>query len=95
MTGPSSRPTSQLVSVILASSAGVSIVVLTVAALFDAATNPNAEISTQYASLLTGTLGVLVGALAGAIGGRRDEHAPPADPSPLAPAHRKDSPRGN
>ena len=66
------RSTSQTVSVILAVSAGVSVVALTVAALVDAATNPTAGLSTQYASLLTGTLGVLVGALAGAIGGRTD-----------------------
>lgn len=78
---------SHLVSIILAAAAGVSVVVLTVAALLDAATNPNAEISTQYASLLTGTLGVLVGALAGAIGGRNDP--PPNTP----PQHRKDAPK--
>lgn len=73
----SRRPTSHLVSVILAVAAAISVVILTVAALIDAGMNPNKELSTQYASLLTGTLGVLVGALAGAIGGRRDDEEPP------------------
>lgn len=60
------------VALILAVCAGLSILALTLAALFDALSDPEqAGLSQEYMSLLTGTLGVLVGALAGYVGGSR------------------------
>lgn len=66
------------VALILAVSAGTSVVLLTVAALIAAAKYPGHQLSAEYATLLTGTLGVLVGSLSGLLG--RDRPAKPDDP---------------
>jgi hypothetical protein len=61
------------VALVLATCAGLSVLALTLAGLYDALADPaQAGISEAYSSLITGTLGVLVGALAGYIGGRHD-----------------------
>jgi hypothetical protein len=68
------------VALILASTAGLSVLLLTAASLYDALADPEqAGITEAYASLLTGTLGVLIGALAGYIGGTR--HVGEPDPT--------------
>lgn len=60
-----------LVALVLALAAGLSVLALTLAALYDALADPSrAGLSQAYSSLLTGTLGVMIGALAGYIGGR-------------------------
>lgn len=60
-----------LVALVLALAAGLSVFALTVAALYDALADPSrAGLSQAYSSLLTATLGVMIGALAGYIGGR-------------------------
>lgn len=62
------------VALVLATTAGLSVFALTCAALYDALADPaQAGISSAYSSLLTGTLGVLIGALAGYIGGRHSD----------------------
>lgn len=58
------------VAMVLAASTGLSLLLLTGAGLWDAFSNPDSQLSEAYSSLLTGTLGVMVGALAGYIGGR-------------------------
>lgn len=63
-----------LVALVLAASAGLAILLLTAAGLWDAFQNPDSQLSEAYSSLLTGTLGVLVGALAGYIGGHPSRH---------------------
>lgn len=62
-----------MVALVLAATAGLSVLLLTAAALYDALADPvQAGISEAYSALLTGTLGVVIGALAGYIGGRHD-----------------------
>ena len=82
------------VALVLAVAAGTSVVALTLAALWDALSDPeNSGLSTAYTSLLTGTLGVMIGALAGYIGGRHDpsEESGPPDP----PDSRRRRPAGS
>jgi hypothetical protein len=66
------------VALVLAIAAAVSVVALTTAALYDVILDPEqSEISTQYAALITSTLGVIVGGLVGFVSGRGphdDEH---------------------
>lgn len=84
------KPQRDLVALVLSGCAGLSVVVLTVASVFDAVNGKG--LSPEYSTLLVGTLGVLIGALAGYIGGRRGDtgdtgergptgrHALPDDP---------------
>lgn len=79
MTDDDQQSQTDRVAVILAASAGLSVLVLTVAAVLDA-TIGDQGISKEYSTLLVGTLGVLVGALAGYIGGRRGDIGPRGRP---------------
>lgn len=85
------------VALILAGCTGAAVLLLTAAPVF---VPERMIITTEYAALLTGTLGVMVGALAGYIGGRfteaepdgvpdeapREWQAPPQAPGPAIPA---------
>ena len=64
--------TRDVVALVLAVAVGLSVLVVTAAAMWDAVFNTGHELSPTYSSLVTATLGVLVGALAGYIGGRHD-----------------------
>ena len=66
------------VALVLAGCTGAAVLLLTAAPVF---VPDRMIITTEYAALLTGTLGVMVGALAGYIGGRFTE-ADPADEAP-------------
>jgi hypothetical protein len=66
------------VALVLAVATGISVVSLTVAALKDVLADPTqSEISTQYAALITSTLGVLVGGLVAFISGRSQKDDEP------------------
>jgi hypothetical protein len=77
---PSDLTVRDLVVLILAFAAGLSVVVLTVAGLVVAVRDPTNDVSTAYTSLVTGTLGVIIGALAGYVG--RDRIAKGEDGAP-------------
>jgi hypothetical protein len=58
------------VAVILAVAAGLGVLLITAAALIDAALDPESRgVSPAYASILTTTLGTIVGGLVGYVGG--------------------------
>lgn len=69
-----------LVALVLAVSASAGILLLTAAALVDAMTDPEQRgVSPAFASIITTTLGVVVGGLVGYIGGtatQRDHEDP-------------------
>ena len=79
------RTTRDLVAVILAVGTAIAMLILVSAAIIQAVQDPARELSNQYVSLLTGTLGVMVGALAGFLGGRAGDEPPAATvpPSPV------------
>lgn len=58
------------VALVLALGAGLSVAFLSVAALIVAVADPTSDMSPDFASVITGTLGVMIGALAGYLGNR-------------------------
>jgi membrane protein YqaA with SNARE-associated domain len=74
------------VALILAAGAAAGILLLTAAALIDAMLDPDSRgISPAYASIITTTLGVVVGGLVGYIGGTVTSSNPPDPPLDLDP----------
>lgn len=70
------------VAVILALSAGVSLVLLVAAGMWNTVANPGVtDLAPNYSSAITATLGVLVGSLATYVGSapRQEKAQPPAD----------------
>ena len=71
------------VAVILAASAGLSIFTLTLAAMWNTISDPKLnDLSSNYSSVITSTLGVLVGSLATYVGNaptQQDPNIPPRD----------------
>ena len=71
------------VAVILAISAGLSLVILVTAGMWNTLSNPETtDLSSNYASVITATLGVLVGSLATYVGNsptQRNPNTPPSD----------------
>ncbi len=77
-----SHATRTWVAVILAVSAGVSLMMLTAAGMWNTVANPGVtDLAPNYSSVITATLGVLVGSLATYVGTapRPEKHTPPAD----------------
>lgn len=70
------RTARDITAVIMASTTGLAILVLTGASILDAYMARDLELSPAYSSLMTGTLGVMVGAIAAYLGGRANDPEP-------------------
>lgn len=70
---PYSTQGRDLVALMLATGSTISVLLLSLAALSDVWIDPTEGLSSQIVSLLTGTLGVLIGGLVGYIGGRKPD----------------------
>lgn len=70
------RTSRDIVAVIMATMVGLAILILTAAAILDAYMARALELSPAYTSLMTSTLGVMVGAIAAYLGGRANDPEP-------------------
>lgn len=84
------------VAVILASCAGVSLIMLTAAGMWNTVANPGVtDLAPNYSSVITATLGVLIGSLATYVGTapRPDKSDPPADDELVLDVEHDDPPK--
>lgn len=70
------RTARDIVAVVMATMVGLAILILTGASILDAYMARDLELSPAYTSLMTGTLGVMVGAIASYLGGRANDPEP-------------------
>lgn len=70
------RTARDITAVIMAITTGLAILLLTSASILDAYMARDLELSPAYTSLMTGTLGVMVGAIAAYLGGRANDPEP-------------------
>lgn len=70
------RTARDITAVIMATTTGLAILLLTGASILDAYMARDLELSPAYTSLMTGTLGVMVGAIAAYLGGRANDPEP-------------------
>lgn len=70
------RTARDITAVIMATTTGLAILILTGASILDAYMARDLELSPAYTSLMTGTLGVMVGAIAAYLGGRANDPEP-------------------
>lgn len=76
------RTARDITAVIMATTTGLAILILTGASIIDAYVGRDLELSPAYTSLLTGTLGVMVGAIAAYLGGRANDPEPATQRTP-------------
>ena len=77
------RTARDITAVIMAAGTAAAILILTAASILDAWVGRGLELSPAYTSLLTGTLGVMVGAIAAYLGGRANDPESPAPAPPI------------